>query len=309
MLRSLAVFTTTAALTLPLLAAQILQITAPADRSIVHPGETVTVKFVTSRDTTFSVLAAMGPWGIALESDIPGQFNVSIPAEACCGTHMITVGGRAKAAEEPVYSSILIDIERRDLPVKLQSESGRALGFENPGSGPLPFLFRAFFGDGSSFDVRESSCITYSSANPVVAKVDNSGRVYPLLPGRTVVSANYRLEGKSVQLTIPVTVDVGAIAASTYSLSFGNQAIGTSTENSIVLTNTTHGPVKILEVKANGGFSESDNCASSSPLKPGGTCTVEVTFTASKTGLQEGSLTILNNSSGQLGISLTGTGH
>jgi len=88
-----------------------------------------------------------------------------------------------------------------------------------------------------------------------------------------------------------------------------DQAIGTSTEKRVVLTNTTHGPVKILEVRAQGGFSETDNCASLSPLKPTGTCTVKITFTASKAGLQEGSLTIAHSASvGELGISVTGTG-
>lgn len=309
MLISSATFTVTVALSLPMLVAQTVQITAPADRSIVQPGETVAVKVVTSPDAAFNLVTVTGPGGFAAESDIHGQFNVPIPATVCCGARMITAVGRARGMEEPVYSSILIDVERRDLPVQLQSQSPRRFHFENPGDLPLPFLFRAIFRDGSSFDVRESSCITYSSANPAVAKVDEGGQVYPLLPGSTAVSAKYLSNGKSVQLlTIPVTVDVGAIAASTYSLSFGHRAIGTSTEKSVILTNTTHGPVRILEVKANGAFSETDNCASLSPLKPGGICTVKIAFTAQKTGQQEGSLTIANSASGRLGISLMGTG-
>lgn len=308
MLRFFAAYTATAAaLSLPSLAAQTLEIMAPADRSIVNPGQTVTVK-VTSRDATFRHLVVRGPGGYTPESDIPGQYNISIPKEACCGTRRITAVGVLKTAEEPVYSSISIDVERPDLPVKLQANPSQ-LFFDSPGVIPLPFLFRAFFRDGSNPDVRESSRVTYSSANPAIAKIDKAGWVYALLPGRTVVSANYRLEGKSIQLTIPINVDVGAIAASTYSLSFGDQSIGTSTEKRVVLTNITHGPVKILAVKAQGGFSETDNCASLSPLEPTRTCTVKVIFTASKAGLQEGSLTIANSASEEeLGISVTGTG-
>ena len=294
---------------LPLLWAQTLQITVPADRSIVQPGETIAVKVATSSDKAFNLIAVIGPGGPAAESDSPGHFNVAIPAGACCGIRKITAVGRASGMQDPVYSSISIDVERRDLPVRLQSEGPSRFHFDNPGDISLPFLFRAIFDDGSSYDVRESSFIAYSSANPAVAKVDNSGEVYSLLPGRTAVSAKYSVNGRSVYLTIPVVVEVGALAASTYSLSFGDQAIGMSREKSIILTNTTHGPVKILGVKTNGDFSESDNCAVSSALRPGGTCSVKITFKPSKTGFQEKSLIITDSASeGQLGISMRGTG-
>lgn len=96
MLRLLVALTAIVSISVPLMNAQTLQITAPPDRTIVHPGETVVVKVVASPDTTFSFLTVTGSGEVVRESKIPAQFNVPIPAEACCGTRLLTAAGSAK---------------------------------------------------------------------------------------------------------------------------------------------------------------------------------------------------------------------
>jgi hypothetical protein len=94
------------------------------------------------------------------------------------------------------------------------------------------------------------------------------------------------------------------------SLSFGNQAVGTSSAPmTVTLTNeaTTQyvhlGPVVISgDFK---DFSETTTCGSS--ILPGTSCTVTVTFTPTETGARTGTLGI-NGTGGPQNVPLTGTG-
>jgi hypothetical protein len=78
-------------------------------------------------------------------------------------------------------------------------------------------------------------------------------------------------------------------------LDFGSRNVGTSSSSQqLTVTNAGGGPIKILSVAAGSDFSETDNCASSSPLAPGGTCEINVTFTPGAAGPCTGRLTIAN---------------
>jgi Abnormal spindle-like microcephaly-assoc'd, ASPM-SPD-2-Hydin len=76
------------------------------------------------------------------------------------------------------------------------------------------------------------------------------------------------------------------------SISFGNQAVGTtSTAQAVTVTNP--GPVLpsgITRVQTSGDFSESNNCGTSLPVNT--SCTVNVTFTPTASGSRTGSLTL-----------------
>ena len=66
-------------------------------------------------------------------------------------------------------------------------------------------------------------------------------------------------------------------------LAFSTQAVGVSGEENVTLTNTGSASLTVTTVTLggtnSGDFSESDDCVSSSPIAPAGTCTLDVTFT------------------------------
>lgn len=80
---------------------------------------------------------------------------------------------------------------------------------------------------------------------------------------------------------------------STASLSFGNQASGTTSEYQSVYLSAI-GPVTIDSITTPTGFSEIDDCAGSS-LTAGQTCEIDVFFAPTKTGTAEGLLSISSN--------------
>jgi hypothetical protein len=85
--------------------------------------------------------------------------------------------------------------------------------------------------------------------------------------------------------TAPVAV------ASPVNLTFNGQTVGTaSASQPVTLTNNGPGSLTINSISAGGDFSESDNCVS--PLAASSSCTINVTFTPSATGLRAGTLTI-----------------
>jgi phospholipase C len=75
------------------------------------------------------------------------------------------------------------------------------------------------------------------------------------------------------------------------SVTFGDQAVGnTSAARTVQLRNNQSVSLTITGITASAGFAENDNCGSSLP--PNGTCSVNVTFTPTMTGVTSGTLTI-----------------
>lgn len=301
---------TAAALTAFPAVSQTLQITAPPDAIVVHPGDTISVT-VNSSSSVFKSIGLIGedPFGMsALQSALPARFSVAVPQGAYPRKSRITAVGVTNAGETVFGGSVQVDIERPDFPIKLRTELPSFM-FRSPSDVPLPILLFAVFQDGSALDVRDSSRVSYFSVNPAVAQVDGDGDVRARKPGKTVVTTTYSDGNRRLQLAIPVTVATGPIASSTYSLSFGDEAVGRPNTEKIVLTNATLGPVKILQLKVGQEFSETDNCISSLPIQSHATCIVNVTFAPSKAGPQKGLLTIIDSfSSEHLAILLSGTG-
>jgi len=116
------------------------------------------------------------------------------------------------------------------------------------------------------------------------------GLLFWLLTGSGVASA------QSVQL-------------SRTSLSFPNQAVGTTSSSlNVILTNTDGiTPLTISGITASGDYSESDNCAGS--VAPSGNCTLLITFMPNSAGTLTGVITLSDdaNNSPQL-ITTKGTG-
>ncbi len=97
------------------------------------------------------------------------------------------------------------------------------------------------------------------------------------------------------------------------SLSFSNQAVGTtSSPQSVTLTNSGGTPLNVTSIVASANFTSTQNCVSASPIAPGLGCSEDVTFAPGTGGPLTGALTFTDDSGGTAGatqlVPLSGTG-
>lgn len=277
----------------------LLQIDSPSAGTVVNPGQTISVSVSSPASTSFSQVAVIGedPIGFSnLQTSVPAQFSITIPADIDCGPHMLTAAGATTSGQSVESATVLIDVERADMPTGLSGQMpGNQVTLESLGQQFAIVLFAAF-SDGSVLAVTQSSYVAYSSSDTTIATVDNNGIVTAVSAGNATITAIYTLSGQSVQTTLSVTVNKQSMDVSPTTLDFGSLNVGTaSSSQQLTVTNASGGPMKILSVAAAGDFSETDNCGSSSPLQPGGTCEINVTFTPGGAGARAGKLTIANS--------------
>jgi Carbohydrate binding module (family 6)/F5/8 type C domain/Abnormal spindle-like microcephaly-assoc'd, ASPM-SPD-2-Hydin len=99
-----------------------------------------------------------------------------------------------------------------------------------------------------------------------------------------------------------------ALTASPASLSFGSQAVGsTSAAKTVTVSNPNSTAVSVSQLAVSGPFGQTSTCGASIPAN--GSCTVSVTFAPTATGSASGSLTVASNApSSPLTVALSGTG-
>jgi len=90
------------------------------------------------------------------------------------------------------------------------------------------------------------------------------------------------------------------------SVAFGSQVTGTTSgQQSVVVSNTGTSALTISSVTAAGDFAETDNCSS---VAAGASCTIQVTFTPTSTGVRNGTITLADSAGTQV-VALTGMGN
>ena len=191
-----------------LLTAQTLKITSPADGAVVYAGETLTVTVQAEPSAFQSVFVSIGDKErqIIVLTAQPYQFSVRVSAETPSGPHksVLAVGFPSNGGS-PVYSSIDIDIERLDLPRKLQLELG-SVHFGYVGE-ETPLGVTGVFADGSWVGLEDSAFTGYSSDTPTVATVDRRGMVTAVAPGHANITIKYTSpSGGSISARVPVGV-------------------------------------------------------------------------------------------------------
>jgi len=99
-----------------------------------------------------------------------------------------------------------------------------------------------------------------------------------------------------------------ALTASPTSLSFGNEATGsTSAAQTVTVSNPGSSAATGVSVSAAAPFAETNTCGSS--IAAGGSCTVSVTYSPTAAGASTGSLSVASSAPGSpLTVALTGTG-
>jgi len=208
----------------------LLQITSPSNGTIVNPGQTLSVSVTSPAGATFTQVDVIGeaPIGIsAVGSSLPAQFSLSIPSDIDCGQYRLTAEGTTTTGQTAESASIIIDVERPDLPVSL-STFPSGIFLQQP-SQTIPLIVMGTFADGSILDVTGSSYVSYTSGNTAVATVDQHGMVTAVAPGSGYIKATYSLGGNSVQVSVPVSFPAtgGGATASNFLLSIspGSQTI------------------------------------------------------------------------------------
>jgi hypothetical protein len=103
-------------------------------------------------------------------------------------------------------------------------------------------------------------------------------------------------------LTLP------AVTLSPSTLAFGDQLVGTtSTAQTVTLANKGDAPLTISSIATTGDFAGSNTCPTT--LEPGTNCTIDVTFTPTVLGYQDGALTVTDSVVGVSGsATLSGRG-
>jgi hypothetical protein len=99
-----------------------------------------------------------------------------------------------------------------------------------------------------------------------------------------------------------------ALTASPSSVSFGSQAVGsTSSAQSVTVSNPGSSAVSMTSIGLTGPFAEENNCGTS--LAAGASCTVSVTFAPTAAGAASGTLSVNSSAPGSpLTVGLSGTG-
>ena len=140
------------------------------------------------------------------------------------------------------------------------------------------------------------SPVVQISAAPATASVHN------------LVAGTY---GRGIWMTPLWTANLSMTTATALpvSLTFASQVYGTqSSTQTVTVKNTGSLALTISYFTAAGDFNASGNCAGGT-VQPGGSCTVQVSFTPSGVGSRTGNLTIFGNvAGGELTVALNGTG-
>lgn len=288
----------------------VLEISAPPDRTIVSPGQAVSVSVSAPTGAALSrvVLAGERPLGLLeLLPALPAQASVFIPPTSALRALALKAVGVAADGTLVESEPVLLAVERLDAPVEMGTESA-SMVFEAPG-GELPILVWAKFADGSTLDASESTRVSYASSNLNVASVSDTGLVTALTAGVAEITIQYRLDSVVRRAVVIVTVPAATLEAVPSILSFSQQTVGVSDRRSVTLTNRSLGAIAISEVVGDGDYAAQSDCISLSPLEPGRSCTVDVTFTPSEAGERMGALEVSTSFySTPVGVPLRGTG-
>ena len=99
-----------------------------------------------------------------------------------------------------------------------------------------------------------------------------------------------------------------AVSPNSSSLNFGNVAVGSSANQSLVLTNTSSAAVTISQLTISNGTFSLLNVTLPMSVGVGQSVTATLQFTPKTTGLAAGNLSVVNSASNSVTISLAGTG-
>jgi hypothetical protein len=296
----------------------------PHGGDVVQPGDVLHIGISVARGKVNGPVVIVSPIGDSNEvrESPPYSFTMNVSRDDTVGAgspligmHPITASGKLEGQYD--LASIDVDVEEREMPTKL-SIGGNMAGQYGP---PEASFFEAGqqdsirifakFPNGDEFDIINSTYLKLVSENPNVVNVGEAGRLTSIGPGKTTVTATYSFGGQTSQLSLPVSVSVPSVGLipNPFSLDFGDQPVGRwSNPLQVVLTNRTDSTIKIYAPEIRQAAARASDDCTGSPLPPGGSCTMSVTFLADQPGRCQGVIYIPNSHSMQISLPVSGNG-
>lgn len=137
----------------------------------------------------------------------------------------------------------------------------------------------------------------------------------PQAPGNRSASLAITNDGSLSPVTVPLTGVGTIVMRSPPALAFGMKKVGTKSSATVTVRNlSTTLALTVNSIAISGtnafDFTQASDCVTRSPISPGGSCTITVTFAPKATGSRRATLGITDNGGGSpqnVGLSGTGT--
>jgi len=193
-----------------------------------------------------------------------------------------------------------------------QAAPAQSFTFENTSRVPLAVSKVAITGTNASEFSETDNCAgnTIATAGTCTVNVTFT----PTASGTATAAVSIVDNGNNSPQTVNLTGALTAVALSSASVAFPAQLVSTTSgSQSVTLTNASASTnITVFNLKLSGlnpgDFAETDNCVTSSPIPPGGTCKIALTFAPASQGNRTAILSINDNSAGPQTVNLTGTG-
>jgi len=250
------------------------------------------------------------------------KFNVTITPSAV-GSVTGTLSVSTDASTSPVVIDLSASAVANATPqlsvnptsldfgaVSIGQKGTSALVVSNTGSADLTVSMLTL--TGASFAVSGiTTPATISAGQSVSVTVTFTPTTTANATGSLAIVSN---DPSNPTITVPLSgsgssAATGQLTAAPTSVAFGSIAVGSSSNQSVVITNTGNAAVKISGVTASGTGYAVTGLATPATLNPSASATLTATYTPAATGSATGSITIASNASNStLTIPLSGIG-
>jgi hypothetical protein len=226
---------------------------------------------------------------------------VSVTDNASGSPQTVSLAGTGIAAPVTSFSPATVTFSNQALNT---ASTPQVLTLSNTGTAALTITTIAASGDFSQTN-------TCGASVAAAANCSISVTFTPTATGSRTGAVSVTDNATGSPQTISLTgagITAPAVSFSPSSLSFGNQAVNTtSAALSVTLTNSGSAALTITTIAASGDFSQTNTCGAS--VAAAGTCSISVTFTPTVAGARTGTVSVTDNASGSpQTVSLTGTG-
>jgi hypothetical protein len=286
-----------------------LSITSPANGATVNTGDTLKVTVQAKGASQFTrgvvCVGGRGLGATAIDKKLPFDFSLTVPANLAPGQYHLTALGYGAATNPLATASLTLKVESPPALLTLVPPSSE-LAFSAIGE-QLPLRIQGTDSTGKLLDLTESSHLLYRSTDETVGTVNSVGIVTAVGLGKASINLKLDSGGTAV---MPIQVMAPALTPSATSIDFGTQASrSTSAAKPLTITNNVRYPLRILAVNSPLNFPQTNDCLSKSPLPPGGSCVINVSFAPAKAGSAFGIVSIADSAViARTQVFLTGTG-
>lgn len=182
---------------------QLLQITAPSNRSLATEGTTINITVSADPSVTAVGILVGYPLPNVQPTSSANQFTLTLPTTIPPGLYTLTAVGM-NASGDVESAPVAIDVEPKFVPTGIVANPPWlnlvAIGDQ------YPIRVIGTFVDGSTLDVTGSSRTVFSSNNTQVATVSSSGMITAVGPGQTGILVQAGISPSYTYSAVMVTV-------------------------------------------------------------------------------------------------------